>query len=68
MEDVCQHHSGCLADINNLKDENKSQWGAIDKMSDKVNSIMTRINIILGSVVVACIMLALNLLMEYLKK
>ena len=62
--EVCREHSGCLARISNLEKDNTKQWGEISRMNEKVDSIMTRLNIVLGSVVVACIMLVLNLLFK----
>ena len=58
---ICKEHSGCLADIGHLKQENDDQWEAIKNMKDKQDAIFTRINIILGGIVVACIMMMINL-------
>lgn len=60
----CDEHSGCVARIENLEKNNLSQWEKIDKVDNKVNSIFTRVNIVLGGIVVACIMLVINLLIK----
>lgn len=61
---ICREHSGCLADIVNLKRNNTAQWEKLDAMDSRINSIFTRINIILGGVAIACIMLAINLIIK----
>ncbi len=58
--DVCHEHSGCITDIKNLKSSDSKQWEEISDMRDKVDSIMTRLNVILGSIVVATIALILT--------
>ena len=60
-EFICTEHSGFVAQIKNLEGENKTQWEKIDKMDDKINSIFTRINILLGGMVITCIMLVINI-------
>ena len=66
--DVCNQHSGFKSDITGLLHENSQQWDTINKMSDKLDKIQTsitnRINMILGGVVVACIMLILNFFID----
>lgn len=66
MEDNnhCSDHSGCLADITHLKCENRKQWDKMGRMGDKIDSIMSKLNVVLGSIVVACIVLALNLIFK----
>ena len=61
---ICPDHSGCLKDIAALQRENELQWEAINLTSARVNAIMTRLNIILGGIVVASIMLAINLMIK----
>ena len=57
----CTEHSGCMAKITHLEKENGDQWTHMNEMSARINSIFTRLNIILGGVVVACILLAINI-------
>lgn len=61
MNDVCHEHSGCITDIKNLKSSDSKQWKEISDMGDRVDSIMARLNVILGGIVVAIVMLLLNL-------
>ena len=56
-EKLCQEHSGCIAEIANLKESDKQQWVCI-------NYIKNRINIILGGVVLSLIALVGNLLIK----
>ena len=58
---TCKQHTGFEARIANTEKENKEQWEKMDAMDKKMDSIFTRLNIILGGVVVACIMLAINI-------
>ena len=65
--ELCHEHSGCINDIANLKHDNAKQWQEIGRMNDKIDGIMTRLNVVLGSVVVACVMLLLNLVFRYVQ-
>lgn len=61
-DDTCKDHTGCLRDIVNLEKENTAQWASIRCLDLKYNNILTRLNTILGGVVVACVLLAINIL------
>lgn len=58
----CIEHTGCVARISNLEDSDKSQWSELKEAENRMNAISARINVILGSVVVSCILLVINLL------
>jgi hypothetical protein len=62
--EVCHEHSGCLKDIDNLKIETRTQWEQLSKTNQKVDDIMTRLNMILGALVVSALMLAANLIFK----
>ena len=64
MNDFCSEHSGCLNAIDNLKINNIKQWEHISKMDDRIDKIMTRLNVILGGIAVAVLMLAINLVIK----
>lgn len=51
----CTEHSGCLARITNVEED-------IHDMKTRHDSIFTRLNIILGGIAVACVLLAVNIL------
>jgi hypothetical protein len=57
----CNEHTGCVERINGLEVSDTKQWDKFDKIDCRINQIYTRLNIILGSVVTACIILVLNL-------
>ena len=59
--ELCHSHSGCINDIDNLKSDSVKQWEELGTIRGKVDSIMARLNVILGCVVVAVIMLLINL-------
>ena len=59
---ICKAHSGCISDIEHLKDDNEIQWKEFHKMSTRIDKIFNRINLILGGIVVSCVMLVINLL------
>lgn len=63
-DEVCHEHSGCLSDIANLKKSDSSQWEELRIMRDKVGNIMTRLNIVLGGIIVAIIIAMINLAMN----
>lgn len=67
MEAHCDMHSGMCSEIKNIKDTNRAQWRAIEEVTDKVDKIMNRANGILGGIVVACILLVINLIIELMK-
>lgn len=60
---VCIHHSGCITNIDNLKESDRQQWVTIEKIGDRLDSFSTRMNITLGGVAVSCILLAINILL-----
>lgn len=64
----CNDHSGCIARICSLENDTRCQWTAIkehrEKMSSLHDKIMSRINVVLGGIVVACVMLAINLVVR----
>ena len=59
---ACKEHSGFIARIGALEKENTDQWGKFSTMDQRINSIFTRLNIILGGIIVACIMMAINII------
>jgi len=59
---TCKQHTGFEARIKNIEVANIDQGIRMNAMDTKMNSIFTRLNIILGGVVVACIMLAINII------
>jgi hypothetical protein len=52
----CFDHSGCLADIENLKKSDRDQWDSMTLMREKVDGITVRLNVILGTLVVSLIL------------
>lgn len=53
----CAEHSGICTEIINVKEDVKD-------MKKSLGSIFTRVNIILGSVAGACILLAINIVIK----
>lgn len=64
-EEVCHEHSGCLTSINNLKCDNIKQWKAIEDMDKRMDNIFSRLNIILGGIIVSIIMLLADVLVRF---
>ena len=62
--EVCHRHSGLETQINTNKDNITELWGKYSEMSDKIGGIMTRLNVVLGGIVVACIMMLLNIVLK----
>ena len=65
---LCKQHSGFTARIETVEKENNEQWKGLKEMDGRINSIFTRINIILGGVIVACVMLVINFLIQFSMK
>ena len=61
-------HEGYEEAIQNLKDSDSEQKGDFNHMKDKVDSIMTRLNVILGGIVVAVVSLLANILFKTVEK
>ena len=74
---ICKAHSGCITDINNLKEGIHELWAytketqnAMRKeisdtqkvLQETSNTIQSRINVVLGGIAVACILMVINLL------
>jgi hypothetical protein len=60
MDSFCSDHSGCQAEIANLKHENKVQWGRIDAMATKIDNIHTKFSQILASIIILCLGIIAN--------
>lgn len=62
---ICDQHSGFEERIKTVEKNNTEQWTHINELGDKVNEnqnkIMTRINVVLGGIAVACILLTINM-------
>ena len=59
----CLEHTGCVARIKALENENNKLWEEVAKVDNKVDEIMSKLNIVLGSLVIACVMLVANLVL-----
>jgi len=62
MNGVCREHSGMTARVDRLETNNHKQTRAVEKVHERMDSIFARINVILGGLVVACILLVCNLI------
>ena len=65
MLEKCEDHSGCIRDIEHLQLSDRDQWESIGKNRDRIDSILSRMNLVLGGVVVSCIMLVINLILTF---
>lgn len=68
METKCSEHSGFEERIKKNEKETDDIWIEINKLRDRDNSILTRFNITLGGICLACVLLALNIIIEWVKK
>ncbi len=62
MVDVCSEHSGCLKEFESIKCTNKRQQIELDHLEIRVESIMNRLNHILGGITIASILLIIDIL------
>ena len=63
-EEICHEHSGCLARITSLEKENTQQWEKMSGMGKEIKGIMTRLNVVLGAIIVAIVTGVVNLLIK----
>lgn len=60
LDSTCLEHSGCIARISTLE-------RSVTQADNRINEIFTRLNVILGGTVVACLLLVVNILIEVSK-
>lgn len=63
-EKVCPEHSGVVADIRSLRFCTTSQRKELGVIRTKVDKMMSRLNVILGGIVVSIIMLLLDIIIN----
>lgn len=63
MEGICPQHSGLDARLINVEKDTDSQWTDLTKLNERIDKIMTRINVILGGITVAVLMLIINIIL-----
>jgi hypothetical protein len=61
-EVFCSEHSGCLKEFENLKVTDKRMQRQMDALEARVDDIMSRLNHILGGIVIASILLLIDIL------
>ena len=62
--ETCYEHSGLSTSIINLQKSDSKQWEEIAEMRKITDKIMTRLNVILGGVLIAAIGLLLNIIFK----
>lgn len=62
--ETCLKHTGVVADIEHLKNSLIDQQARITELDNRIDMIMTRLNVILGGMVVSVIALLLNLIVR----
>ena len=60
--DQCIHHTGHKAKIENLESTTSVQWTKLTDQDKRINSIFTRLNFVLGGVVVMTLSVLLHTL------
>ena len=61
VETKCDEHSGNCKSILVLEQSDKNQWDKLSALDQRINGIMTRLNVTLGGLAVSLILLAVNL-------
>lgn len=64
---ACPNHSGIEKAIEMLEKDSRDQWTEINELKKQYMSIMNRMNVLLGSLVVTCIGLIGNMIVLILK-
>ena len=60
--DQCIHHTGIKAQIKHLESDTSDQWDKLNAQDERINSIFTRLNFVLGGVVVMTLSVLLHTL------
>ena len=63
-EKVCPEHSGIVSDIKSLRTCTASQKKELGAIRTKVDGMMSRLNIILGGIIVSILMLLLDIIVK----
>ena len=59
---ICKLHSGVVADITHLREENKAQWDKMETIETKVDTIVSRLTYAAISFGIMALALVLNLI------
>jgi hypothetical protein len=62
--ETCLKHTGVVSDIEHLKSSLSDHQARIAELDNRIDMIMTRLNVILGGMVVSVIALLLNLIVR----
>jgi len=62
MGGLCNQHTGFKAKIEHLESDTSDQWDKLGAQDERINSIFTRINFILGGLVVMILSVLLHTL------
>jgi len=60
--DRCIHHTGIEAQVKHLESDTSDQWDKLNVQDERINSIFTRLNFVLGGVVVMTLSVLLHTL------
>jgi len=60
--DQCIHHTGIKAQVKHLESDTSDQWDKLTDQDKRINSIFTRLNFVLGGVVVMTLSVLLHTL------
>lgn len=59
--ELCSEHTGLVERMNALEKENDAQWKKLRIHDNRIDGMITRINIALGGIAASCILLAINI-------
>jgi hypothetical protein len=62
VDEICNQHSGCLARIEDLEDSKREHSRLIGRQTERIDQVLSRLNLVLGTVAAACILLVVNIL------
>jgi hypothetical protein len=64
MDEKCSEHTGCVERIAALERATCRQWDALKEQDGRIDKIMMRLNVILGAVATACVLLVVNIIVR----
>lgn len=63
-DEICQYHSGIKTDIVNLRSSSDKHQLQIDKLDERMDSIIIRLNVVLTSIILATLAMIFNLILK----
>lgn len=65
---TCPWHAGMECDVRNIREDHKKDFEkleiVVNQQRNRIDAIVTRLNITIGGVAISCILLAINMMLQ----